>query len=237
MIALWDATPAVTDDPVVVVVTPGFAVEGFLPLVRALARDGHDVQVASFPCGAGDTAALAEALGAADLPEGATVIAHGLGAPIALRAPLDADRYVLLAPVLDVWPVAATAWLAGQEIGPSLVLDRPLDWRGTDVRRVLLGEAPPLGCVPVGFARDVQGWILEGAVPLDLGAIEVPVRIAVSPADEVATLEATVPAARALPDGRVVRLGLTRMQGRDFTHGEMLRARAPVRWAVRASRR
>ncbi|MBW1880824.1 MAG: hypothetical protein JRJ84_20915 [Deltaproteobacteria bacterium] len=239
--AVWDATPEHDAETVLVVVTPGFQLEGYLPLVWALRNDGRDVRVLTFGCGAQDGEALVEAIVTVAHPLGPdlTVVAHGVGAALVLMAAprLESDRYVLLAPVLDIWPVASTEWLAGQPILPSLDLSDPLAWNDHPVQSLLLGEPVlPLTCVPVPFAAEVQGWIGDAHVPMDLSAVQAPVWIAVSAGDDVAAVEAVIPAARALPDRKLVRFGVVRLDRQDFTHGEMLRHAIPVRAAVRAAR-
>lgn len=237
----WDATPEHDVDPVVVVVTPGFDTKGFLPLIHGLREDGHDVRVISFSCDGAGSEQLIDALAAriAPLDRPFTVVAHGLGATLALQAAprLDAERYVLLAPVLDLWPVALTRWLAARELPPAVLLSDRLDWQGRSVHGVLLGEAPPaLTCAPVPWLQEVQQWVRAGQVPVDLGAVDAPVHLAVSLLDDVAAVEAVVPASRALPQRRLHRLGLNRLDPHDFEHGAMLTDPVPVRWAVRQAR-
>jgi len=238
---VWDATPDHDAETVLLVVTPGFQLEGYLPLVWALRGDGRDVRVLTFGCEDQDTEALVDAVVAAAGPLGPdlTVVAHGVGATLVMMAAprLEADHYVLLAPVLDLWPVAATEWLARQAIPPALDLSDPLAWNDQPVQGVLLGEpVPPLTCAPAPFAAEVQGWIRDAHVPVELAAVTAPVWIAVSSGDDVAAVEAVIPASRALPDRKLVRLGVNRLDGQDFTHGEMLRHAIPVRAAVRAAR-
>jgi hypothetical protein len=239
--AVWDATPEHDAETVLVVVTPGFQLEGYLPLVWALRDDGRDVRVLTFGCGGQDTEALVEAVvtAAGPLVPGFTVVAHGVGATLVLMAAprLESDRYVLLAPVLDIWPVASTEWLAGQPVPPALDLSDPLAWNDHPVQSLLLGEpVPTLSCVPAPFAAEVQGWIGAAHVPVDLAAVSAPVWIAVSAGDDVAAVEAVIPAARGLPARKLIRMGVNRLDGQDFNHGEMLRHAIPVRAAVRAAR-
>jgi hypothetical protein len=228
-------------DQVLVVVTPGFAIDGFLPLIRGLRADGHDVRVLEFDCAGQDAARLAgdlaEAARGLDHP---VVVAHGLGATLALMAApeLDAERLVLLAPVLDVVPADSVAWLAALPHGAAV--DLSAAWRWTDhanVARILLGDAaPPLTCAPGPFVDDVQGWIAAAAVPIAFAKVDEPVWIGVSLGDDVATVEAVLPASRLLADHAVVRLGRNRLDPRDYTHADLLVADVPVRRALDAVR-
>lgn len=73
-------------------------------------------------------------------------------------------------------------------------------------------------------------------MPIDLSHVDRPVWIAVSLGDSVASVEAVVPASRALPERHLVRLGINRMDPRDFSHADMLADPIPVRAATRAAR-
>jgi hypothetical protein len=228
-------------DPVLVVVTPGFAIDGFLPLIRGLRADGYDVRVLEFDCAGQDAARLA-----ADVAEAArgldhpVVVAHGLGATLTLLAApdLEAERLVLLAPVLDVVPAGTVAWLASLPHGAAVDFSAA---RGRvdheDVARILLGDdAPPLTCAPGPFVDDVQGWIADADVPIAFASVDLPVWIGVSLGDDVATVEAVLPASRLLPDHTVVRLGRNRLDPRDYSHADLLMAAVPVRRALDAVR-
>lgn len=238
---LIDLSPETNARPALLVVTPGVDLTAFLPLARALRADGMDVQALVFPAAGQTSADYADAIAsaAASLPDNTVVVSHGLGATLALLAAprLHVDRYVLLAPVLDVSPVAVDAFLADQPVAASLDLSHPVEWAGRDARAVLLGpELPDLGVVSGPFAAEVQGWIRAAHVPIDLSHVDRPVWIAVSLGDSVASVEAVVPASRALPERHLVRLGINRMDPQDFTHAEMLADRIPIRAATRAAR-
>lgn len=240
--ALIDLSPATNSRPVLLIVTPGVELTAFLPLARGLTAGGMDVHALVFPAASQTSADYADAIASAGatLPDYTVVVAHGLGATLALQAAprLEVARYVLLAPVLDLRPLAVSGFLADQPVGAALDLRRSLDWRGRDVASVLLGaQKPALGVVSGPFAAEVQGWIRVGAVPVDLALVDRPVWIAVSLGDNVASVESVVPASRALPDRRLVRLGINRLDAQDYSHGEMLAGKTPVRAAVRAARR
>jgi pimeloyl-ACP methyl ester carboxylesterase len=238
---LWDAEPSRRGRPVLVVVTPGFDLEGFLPLVQALGDDGHDVQVVQLPCADQSSSDLASMIAEASwaISEPPIVVAHGFGGTLALMAAprSHASRMVLLAPVLDLVPVAATAWLVGLDLAHGVDLSAPLSWEGQDVASLLLGADPPaLGCAPGPFLSEVAGWVQTGDVPIPLEQVALPVWIAVSLGDNVASVEGVVPTARRLPDRDLVRLGLNRFDPSDYTHGDMLRGDVPIRSAVKACR-
>lgn len=220
------------------VVTPGFEATAFLPLRRALEREGVQVRTLEFEVAgqsSGDYAATIAA--AADrMPEHTVLVAHGFGATLSLMADPNVERMVLLAPVLAVVPEALVRDLALLPPHGAVDLRTPYLWHERDVAAVLLGRpVPDLGLVSGAFVVEVQGWVRDGHVPLDLGRVEVPVWIAVGLADEVATVEATVPASRTLPDRRLVRLGANRFDPRDYTHGDLLQNEVPVRVAARAA--
>ncbi len=225
---------------VVLVVTPGVALEAYGPLLDGLRAGGADPVVVSFPC-SGDAASMAarvhQVVAAAARPP--VVVAHGLGATVALAAApgLEVERWVLLAPVLDVVPVASTTWLAGLEVGPAVHLEQALAWHGhDDVRPLLLGaDLPPLGCVSAGLARDVQGWIRAADVPLPLEQVTAPVWLGIGLLDAVSPPEAVVPASRRLPRRTLVRFGVNRLDPDDYDHLGLLTEPPPVRAAVKAA--
>lgn len=231
--------PATAAPDVLLVTTPGVRVEVYEPLVASLRGEGAHVRPVAFPC-SGDPVDARQAVQRAgeELPPGYVVVAHGLGATLALSAHprLSPGKYVLLAPILDVWPVEVTAELAERAVGTSLDLSVPLRHGEATVQELLLGPdgADALGCVAPRIAAEVQGWIRGGAVPLALEDVDVPVWIGVGLTDAVATVEAVVPASRRLPRRELVRLGVGRLDPDDYGHLEMLTAAAPVRAATRA---
>ncbi|MCA9494221.1 MAG: alpha/beta fold hydrolase [Myxococcales bacterium] len=224
---------------VLLVWTPGIGHEGYAPLHDALVAAGHEVSIVALPC-SGDAEHLAEVVGKriSAQPEPPVVVAHGVGATLALLA---ADRgevagWVLLAPVLDAPDEAATDFLARQTLGASVDLSRPLLWRDRDVRHVLLGEdLPPLGCFPAGLARDLARWVGPEAPPIPVAAVTSPVWVGVGLLDELAPPEVVVPLAREL-GADIERIGISGLDGRDFDHAGMLTATPPISAAVRAVR-
>lgn len=237
---LTDLAPETSAHPVLVVVTPGFELDGYLPLVRALRDVGRDVHVLRFACAGQDARRLQDELvaAAATLPDQKAIVAHGLGATLALQAAdrLKAERYVLLAPVLDVEPVAAVSFAAAHVPETDAIdLARAVAWGGGDLADTLLGARhPALGCVPGPFAREALGWAAAREVPIALESVAVPVWIAVSLGDDVAAIEVVVPASRRLPDRTLVRLGMNHLDDQDYDHGELLTAPVPIRAAVDA---
>lgn len=226
---LWDATPELDADPVLVIASPGLALEAHLPLIRRLRKDGFDVHVYQPGCG-DNQAAIVEGsrLAIHALGPETVVVAHGVGAALAL-SDVEARGWVLLAPVLDVWPVALTVELAATPVSAL-----PHTWRGLDVKRVLLGEIA-MGCISPTLAAELQGWVQDG--PPGHAPVGAPVRIAVSAGDNLATLEAVVPASREFSERQLVRLGKGSFASKDYDHGEMLSGHGAVRWASRMVRR
>lgn len=111
------------------------------------------------------------------------VVTPGLGLE-AYEPLLDGLRAGGADPVVVSFPCSGdAAAMAGRvrqavaAVGPAVHLERPAAWNGhDDVRRVLLGaDLPPLGCVSASFAREVQGWIRSGDVPLPLEQVTAPV--------------------------------------------------------------
>ena len=227
--------------PVLLVVTPGLDADAFDAWAHRLHKARHPVTPLSLPCEAASGAQLVERIvqAGAELPEGYVVAAHGLGASLVLMAApeLEAERLVLLGPVLDVQAVGVLDWLADLELSETVDLAGELSWNGRAVAPLLLGaDPPPLTCISAGLAAEVQGWIRAGAVPLPLETVEMPTWIGVSLGDDVASVEWTVPGSRALPDRSLVRLGYTRFDPQDYEHGELLTRPVPLRVATRAVR-
>ncbi len=238
MLVLLAATTIANAAPVLVVSTPGVQRTSYQPLLASLAKNGHHPTFLEFGCGAQDTASMQRAIrdARAQLGPDTPVLAHGIGATLALASHRPGDGpYVLLAPVLALPQLALTQHLASQPVGASLLLSDPHEWNGHDAARLLVGDLD-LGCVSAAFAREVQGWVGSG-VPLSLQEIDSDVFIVVSAGDQLAPIEATVPASRALPSRELVRLGLGRLDSQDFTHAELLTHDTPVRVAVRALER
>lgn len=225
-----DVDPRSTHRPVVLVVTPGFTATSFKALEAGLESAGRDVHRLTFAPDATPDEVRAGIIAASQ--QGGTLVAHGVGATFALQAhaELESERLVLLAPVLDVWPTAAMSHLAQAPVGRSLTLVAEPDSAGA----LLLGDARTMGTVSGDTAREVQGWVLAGGVPLDASAVQLPVWLAVSSGDDVASVEAVVPRAHELPDHHLERLGLNHWHSQDFSHLEMLTHPVPVRIAINA---
>ena len=255
--SLRDDQPRRDGRAAMVVVTPGYEPEAFEPLAEALGKRGLDVHVLSFACTPMDTAAMAEAMveAAARLEESPVVVAHGLGASLALMAGdrLAASHLVLLGPAIAAWPSEAADLAAAITVGPQVDLGVSIDqWTtgrsidprpvlafgGSDVASVLLGDSPPLqACASGPYAAEVQQWYRQGGPPVALDTIDTPVWIGVGLLDRLAPVEAVIPASRELAQRELVRLGITRLDGRDFNHLDLLRERVPLRLAARAARR
>lgn len=229
ILAPFAAGPGVTAEqvlaeaerPVLVVQTPGLRRRAMVPLLQALVDAGFEPVVLEAPCTTGSAAELAAGLGAvaAAAPE-APVLAHGLGAGLVLMAdPAMGDRSVaLIAPTLAVVPSPLTEQALAADVGASVVFD-PLHppWR-----ELLDVAHPPVGCLSPALAREVQGWVAAGGPPVDLGRIDRPVWVGVALGDDVATVEAVVPASRALPDRTLVRFGRNRWDPEDYGHVGLL---------------
>lgn len=254
---LRDDQPRRERRPAMLVVTPGYEPDAFEPLAQALGKKGLDVHVLTFSCIPLDSGAMADALveAATSLEEDPVVIAHGLGASLALMAGdrMAASHLVLLGPALASWPSEAADLAASISVGPQVDLGVSIDqwttgrsidprpvlaYAESDVASVLMGESPPLqACASGPFAAEVQGWYRRGGPPVDLSAIHTPIWIGVGLLDRLAPVEAVVPASRELPQRELVRLGITRLDGKDFDHLDLLREKVPLKLAARAARR
>jgi hypothetical protein len=89
-----------------------------------------------------------------------------------------------------------------------------------------------LSCWSAPFAAQVLSWAHQGQIPVDLAAVTQPVDVAVSLGDDLAAVEAVVPASRKLPDRTLTRLGVTRLDPQDYEHGALLSQPAPRRWVL-----
>ncbi len=198
---------------ILLVETPGTDPAAWRPLIATLESTGERVDVVAFPC-SGDAASFAAAIGRAE-PDGPyTLVAHGIGATLALQADLHPSRAILLGPVLGVEPSVALARVALRPLDADVRLDRHPD----DAADLGVGGVR-LRCVARGLAEDVLGWISTGTVPI--GPIDAPITVLSAPLDEIAPVELLVPAARAL-GARVVRLGLGDLASRDLDHAGLL---------------
>ena len=220
---------------ILLVTSPGLDLDLYRPVVHELREAGARVTPVSFPC-SGDAADLGEVIVRAADGREVVVLAHGVGATLALGAydRLEVERWVLLGPVLDV---VRGPWLDALVEVP---LDRARVELGVapeDLGSAVLGEgwAEVSGCVAPGLARDVQSWIRTGSVPVDPAKVADPVWIGVGLLDEVAPVEATIPASRRFPDRLVVRPGVARFDPKDYRHLDLVRDPLPVRLAVRAA--
>lgn len=203
---------------ILLVETPGTEPVAWRPLVAALESAGEEVRVVAFPC-SGDSESFAAAIERAEPAGEYTLVAHGVGATLALQAELRPARAILLGPVLGVEPSAALARVASRPLGPEVRLDHPRE------DAAILGvTGVPLRCVARGFAEDVQAWIATGDVPRR--PIDAPVTVLAAPLDEIAPIELLVPAARALGaldrPVRLIRLGLGDLASRDLDHAGLL---------------
>lgn len=231
---LWDVSPGAEGDPTLLVLTPGLERAAYHRVIRRMKR-GRDLRVFELGCEDVDRAGAVRALveEARALPDGYTVVAHGLGATLALSAAteLEASRYLLMAPVLDLEPVAALEELAALRLPSEGTIDVSGDrlFGERSLVEVLLGGVPtPRSCVPASLAGEIQQWITDG-VPLELEAVTEPVWIGVSLGDSVAAVEAVVPASRRLKSRQIERFGRNRFALHDYRHGELLWRRGPLR--------
>lgn len=221
---------------VLVVRTPGFARAAYLPLVRALKADGADVWEIGFLPRQQTSRDYVEAIREVrrSLPDDLDVVAHGLGATLTLMAVSDLHprRMFLLAPMLSVPHGPAVEALAKAPLGAAIDLRTPFPWRSGSLQHVV-GLDLPLEVVSGPFAAEILAW---RSAPIDLAGVDVPVWLGFSSGDDIATMEDSLPASRALPKRKIVRFGLNRFDASDFEHGDMLTSRAPIRTLVRAMR-
>ena len=212
---------------ILLVETPGTETAAWKPLIVALQAVGEQVQVVAFPC-SGNAASFSAAIERAE-PDGAYIlVAHGIGATLALNAEIQPVELVLLGPVLGYEPSATLQAFASAEIPVRVDLDP-----SPTVARALGIAGIPLGCVASGLAADIQGWMRSGRVPLQRPTM--PVTVFAAPLDEIAPVELLIPAARALAthgNVRVVRLGLGDFASADVDHAGLLTDRDALRRIV-----
>ncbi len=211
---------------VLLVETPGTEPAAWRPLRDALAADGHTVAVVAFPC-SGTAADFRAAVARAAPTAPYAVVAHGVGAPLALDLP--AAGWVLLGPTLA--PAHSQALDAATAAAAQA--DGPVVLRPTALAAVLGVADAPLRCVSADFAREVARWQSDGVA---LATPTGPVTVLAAPRDEVAPVEALVPAARAL-GARLVRLGLGHFDPTDPDHAGLLTAPSALAETRRAVRR
>ena len=217
---------------VLLVTTPGVKLDAYLPLIEALRAHEVQVETVVFPC-SGSGQDYRDKIRRQCEGQSWTVVAHGLGATLALQSGVQAERFVLLGPVLDVVPGLAMQPLIHTPITGMLSLETPLG--EPSLQQLLLGDwEEQLTCVSPAWAKEVQQWLRDSHIPLDLAAIEAPVWLGVGLLDEVATVEAVVPVSRDFPHRTMIRLGVARMDPKDYRHFELLSDAIPLRAAVRA---
>lgn len=254
---LVDAQPKHDRHPVLLVVTPGYDPAAYEPLTEFLVKKGRDVRVLSFHCLPYGSDQIVRGLeeAASTLPDGFTLVAHGVGAvlPLLGDAKIDAGQYVFLGPTLASHKSkAASAALEGQagaEVDLSVSIDQwtsgrsvdltvPRPFGETDVAAMLLGSDALLqDCTSGPLAVEVQSWYREGRPPVDYSTIDTPVWIGVGLLDRLAPVEALVPASRELPNRELVRLGITRLDGKDLDHSGLLSDKIAAKAAAKAIKR
>lgn len=251
---LVDAQPKHDRHTVLLVVTPGYDPSAYEPLTAFLVKKGKDVRVLSFHCLPQDSKGLTRGLreAASTLPGDFTVVAHGLGAvlPLMVDDQIQAAQYVFLGPTLATHHSAAATTAMNGSAGPEVDLTISIDqWKSgrsvdisvprafgeTDVATALLGQDPPLmDCASGPFAVEVQDWYRAGRPPIDYTKIQTPVWIGAGLLDRLAPVEALIPASRELPNRELVRLGITRLDGRDLDHVGLLRDKIAAKAAAKA---
>lgn len=221
--------------PVVLLVTsPGIALDAYTPLVSELRAGGAEVVPVVFPCSGSFDDHVAQVRRVAGSRE-VVVLAHGLGATVALNAAdtLEVERWVLVAPVLDVVVGPGLEALAAAPVASGVDLrkasDRALEVYGGE------GARERVRCVSAAVAREVQGWMRAEHVPVDPAAVTAPVWLSVGLLDEVATVEATLDTSRRFPDRTVVRPGVNRLDPEDYRHLDLVTDAVPRRLAVHAA--
>ena len=251
---LVDAQPKHARHPVLLVVTPGYDPAAYEPLTEFLVKKGRDVHVLSFYCLPYSSEQITRGLeeAASTMPDGFTVVAHGIGAllPLLIDDQLDVDQYVFLGPTLATHSSAAAEKAMLGSAGPEMDLTVSIDqWKSgrsvdisvprlfgdADVASVLLGSNPPLqDCASGPVAAELQDWYQAGRPPIDYTKITTPVWIGVGLFDRLAPVEALIPASRELPNRELIRLGITRLDARDLDHLGLLRDKIAAKAAAKA---
>jgi pimeloyl-ACP methyl ester carboxylesterase len=224
-------------EPVLLVLSPGFSFEEHRGLIDEIRRRDHELHIVGSSCAAPGLESLRQEIRSADLEfKGSyTLIAHSVGASVALQvAPeIKADHYILLAPVLGVSASRGLEYLMTLDIHSRVELAQELAWGEDTLQGALLGKMDYSGCLSMGVARDLRSWVREGKLSLPLSSLEVPVWIGTSLGDELSPVEVLVPLSRTIKGRRLVRFGLNRFDPQDYSHGELLMSKRPVRSAVK----
>ena len=223
---------------IVLVGAPGLDDRAYLPLVQAMRARGAEVSVVSFPC-SGDSASLGQAIVRSAGGRDVVLVAHGLGATLALgvAAQLDVRRWVLLGPILGPVDNAAIQSLRRSPIAGPVDLSVPMPLNDGIVQDLLLGPhwTEFTGCLAPALARELQVWSVDGWPELSLGQIGDPVWISVGALDELAPVEVLLPASRRFPNRTVIRAGIGRMDRVDLDHLGLLLEPFSVRLAATAA--
>lgn len=175
-------------------------------LERKLRRAGYEVQHIPADCSAPPA-----------VPERADlVVAYGLGIEPAVA--VQSERWLLVGPLFDLWPVA-----------DLLALPDPA------AEERLHGAPWPDGCDDLGV--QLARWAAVAPAPMPLASLAGDVHIVFSQGDQLATTEAIVPVLDALPDASLHRVSVGGWTGRDLSHHELLAGRRGRRAARKGLRR
>lgn len=217
MVWLWAL--ALAAEPVLLVPSPGIRGEAYSAVIQAVKASGREVQVFSWSC-SGKADVLRQSL--AEHAQGRVVVAHGLGATLALQSQPKVHSWVLMAPVLAI-PDSASMKAAIEQL-PSGPVSLAAQGQDGGARDRLLGPGwSEWGtCVAPDLISQIRSWAEnDGVIP---GVTEpgAPVWIGVSLLDEVAPPEWVIPVSREGFPRSVTRIGVTSFDAQDRRHIELL---------------
>lgn len=215
----WSASPG----SVWVIGNPGLAPEATTALAEHLDARRWTVQAIAPDCPLGSLDDLTVALTHAPVGPDDLVVAHGLGARLAVQAGLQPRGWVFVGPLFDTVPVADMVTLAEQ--GPGL----------QQAAQRVFGTADA-GCLSDAFIASAAS-LVHAPAPIPLDDITAPSIVLVSAGDDAAAVEAVLPATVDLQNTERIRVGIGGWGGHDLSHVALIDTRRGRRLVRRALRR
>jgi len=228
---VWMWALSVAAEPVLLVPSPGIRAEAYSEVIRTVRASGHEVQVFSWSC-IGKADVLRQSL--AEQAQGRVVVAHGLGATLALQSQPEVHSWVLMAPVLAI-PDSASMRAAIEQLpsGPVNLAEEGSDGGARD-RLLGPGWSEWGTCVAPDLIAQMLSWADNHGVIPGVNEPGAPVWIGVSLLDEMAPPELVIPLSRQGFPRSVTRIGVTGLDAHDRRHLELLHDPAWLRAVKRA---
>ena len=186
---------------IVLLPEPGLSLVHTARLSQELAHRGYRVHRVSYDCDAPSLQAIAADLASLNVDE-SIVIAHGLGARLAIQADLQPAGWLLVGPTLDLLPL--------QDL--TLYPDDP------EASERLFGDGVQFACGAELARAELSKWAARGPAPINVSGITAPTLVLVSAGDDVAPVETTVPVALAIDGVDLIRIGVGGWAHADLSH-------------------